>query len=220
MIDEKMLNSFAIFASGYAKRWMESNYDALMLTTVGKKLTSLGPTQKHAAEAGLYALMTYADQKFKADTPLKKFLTEVGKDAAPEIAKRVINGAKRELEADKGHLRSPEERLAVQSLLELDPETLIKLLVWVGSAGQAERTEAMARLHSLSKDELEKVAGLSPSHREILLGIDQPSVASPPTAPNRFSGATAEMERWDTALEAKRDELKERRKKRFRGLLG
>jgi hypothetical protein len=219
-MDEKTLNSLAIFASGYAKRWMESNYDKLMRTAAGKKLTSLGSTQKYAIEAGLYALMTYADQKLKTDTPLKKFLTEVGKDAAPEIAKRIINGAKRELEIDGGRLRSPEEKLAAQSLLELDTEALTKLLEWVESSDQAERGEAMSRLRGLSKDELEKIAGLAPSHRKILLGIDKPAVAAPTTKSSRLTSVVTEMEQWDAALEAKRDELKERRKKRFRGLLG
>lgn len=213
MIDEKALNSLAVFASGYAKRWMESNYDKLMRTAAGKKLTSLGSAQKYAIEAGLYALMAYTDQKLKADTPLKKFLSEVGKDAAPEIAKRLVNGAKREFEVDQEHLQSPEERLAVQTMLELDAQTLTSLLEWLANAESQERAELAGRLQNLSREQIEKLANLSPSHRSLLLQLDSRDSSRVKRRRGFVSSLGAQIDEWNAALEQKRDALKQRRKR-------
>jgi hypothetical protein len=212
MIDEKTLNLLAVFASGYAKRWMESNYDRLMRTAVGEKLSSLGPIQKHAIEAGLYALMAFADQKLKADTPLKKFLTEVVKDAPPEIAKRLINGAKGELKADAEHLQSLEEKLAVQTLLELDVQTLTSLLEWLANSDSQERHEIAARLQNFSREEIEKLAKLSPLHRSTLMDLARRGSGAAKRSGSFVSSLSAQIDKWTAGLERKRESLRPTRK--------
>lgn len=171
IVDEKMMNGLAVFASGYMKRWMEGNYDQLMETEVGKKLKSMKPTSKYALEAALYALMAYADQNVQGNTPVSKFLKEVAKDAPPEIAKRFINGVKTQLKTDAEKLSNPEQKLAAQSLLQLNDKDLSELLRWLGETPRQDLSEVAAFLDSLSKDELQRFCSLSPEQKKLFLEL-------------------------------------------------
>lgn len=95
MLNKKMLNGIAILAAGYAKRWMESNvYDRVVDTKIGQKLKNMDKKAIFGIEFGLNFLTTILDQNFNDDTAVKKFIKEVGMDAASELSKRLINGAK------------------------------------------------------------------------------------------------------------------------------
>ena len=48
----------------------------------------------YGVEFGLNFLTTILDQKLNDDTALKKFIKEIGMDAASELSKRLINSAK------------------------------------------------------------------------------------------------------------------------------
>lgn len=102
MINQKLFNSLAILAAGYAKRWMEGNvYDKVFETKFGEKFKNLGKKSAYGIEFGLNFLTSVLDQKFHDDTALKKFIKEIGMDAASELSKRLINGTK-EASSDSG----------------------------------------------------------------------------------------------------------------------
>ena len=95
MLNKKTLNGIAVFAAGYVKRWMESGvYDRLFKTKYGEKIKRLDKKAAYGIEFGLNFLTSVLDQKISEDTALKKFIKEVGMDAASEISKRLINGNK------------------------------------------------------------------------------------------------------------------------------
>lgn len=95
MINQKLLNSLAILAAGYAKRWMEGNlYDKVFETKFGEKFKNLDKKSVYGIEFGLNFLTSILDQKFHDDTALKKFIKEIGMDAASELSKRLINGTR------------------------------------------------------------------------------------------------------------------------------
>lgn len=173
IVDEKMVNGLAVFASGYTKRWMEGNYDKFMETDVGKKLKSMTPTSKYALEAALYALMAYADQNIQGNTPVSMFLKEVTKDAPPELAKRFINGVKNQLKTDAEKLSNPEQKLAAQSLLQLNDKDLSELLRWLSETPRHDLREVTTFLDSLSKDELQRFCSLSADQKKLFLELTQ-----------------------------------------------
>lgn len=95
MLNKKILNGIAIFAAGYAKRWMESNfYDRIIDTKFGQKFKNMDKKAVYGVEFGLNFLTTILDQSLNDNTAIKKFVKEVGMDAASELSKRLINGAK------------------------------------------------------------------------------------------------------------------------------
>lgn len=95
MLDKKLLNNFAVIAASYAKRWMESCvYDRLFKTKYGEKIKRLDKKAAYGIEFGLNFLTSVLDQKISEDTALKKFIKEVGMDAASELSKRLLNGLK------------------------------------------------------------------------------------------------------------------------------
>ena len=97
MLNNKTLNSLAVFAAGYAKRWMEGGvYDRLFKTKYGEKIKRLDKKAAYGIEFGLNFLTSILDQKMLEDTALKKFIKEIGMDAASELSKRLINGAKKD----------------------------------------------------------------------------------------------------------------------------
>ncbi len=95
MLNKKLLNGIAVFAAGYAKRWMEGNvYDRVIDTKIGRKFKNLNKNAVYGIEIGLNLLTTILDQNFNDNTAVKKFIKEVGMDAASELSKRLINGDK------------------------------------------------------------------------------------------------------------------------------
>lgn len=215
ILDDKMMNGLAIFASGYAKRWMEDNYDMAMSTGPGQKLKALPTPAKYALEAGLYALMAYADQKLSSDTPLKKFFKEVAKDAPPEIAKRFINGVKKDIEHDAQTVQRPEQKAALQTLLMLDDATLSGLLQGVAGLSELQRTALAASLSGLNEDQLRKLATLNPEQLGLVASLMQtnappakPLASEPaPASPTALQGLAESLEQMRGRLQAKQQEM-------------
>lgn len=97
MLNKKTLNGIAVFAAGYAKRWMEAHlYDRVFKTKFSQKFKNLDKKAIYGIEFGLNFLTTILDQKFQDDTAAKKFIKEVGMDAASELSKRLLNGLKKD----------------------------------------------------------------------------------------------------------------------------
>lgn len=95
VFDNKALaKAAATFAGGYAKRMMESRYNRLMESELGKRLSRLSSPSKYAVEAVLNGIVAYLATKESslANTPIKQFLWEVAKDAPSEISKQLLNG--------------------------------------------------------------------------------------------------------------------------------
>ena len=184
-MDKKLLNGLAIFASGYVKRWMEGNYDALMRTAAARRLMECGKPNRYGIEAALNALFAYADQNWSHDTPLRRLLREVALDAPSEISKRLVNGFRDEVlsgvrENPPEHTKSFE-----QALLQLDDATLGALLSWLARTTPTDRARLRSLVGTLSDEELGKLARLSPADLEALMG------SPPPTDkhPSRIAGA-------------------------------
>lgn len=183
MLDEKDFNAVAVFASGYAKRILDQHYDKLEDTDVGRKLKALDPKLKYGIEAGLYALMTYVDQKFVANTPLKKFVKEVIKDAPPEIAKRMLSDLRADLSSDAAHSTQPEGRTALECLLSLDDAALASMLGWIASVAPADAQHTAQSLARLSPEQLRRFASLNPEQKALIL--NQPKLDPVPAVPRR-----------------------------------
>ena len=108
---ESFKRGLAITLSGYTKRWMESGvYDRLMDTGLGQQLKGLDPKAKFGIEGGLYVLTAILDQKFSEDTAIKTLIKELGMDAGPEIAKRMINGGEGPAQAATASPHAPAAR--------------------------------------------------------------------------------------------------------------
>lgn len=97
MFDKNKLNTLAVIVASYAKRWMEGGvYDRLFKTKYGEKIKGLDKKTLYGIEFGLNFLTSVLDQKISEDTALKKFIKEIGMDAASELSKRLLNGLKKD----------------------------------------------------------------------------------------------------------------------------
>jgi hypothetical protein len=177
MANEKLLRGLSIFASGYVKRWMETNYDALMRTVPARKLMEADAATRYAIEASLYALLAYAEQHCSADTPLRALLCGVAMDAPSEISMRIVNGFR-----DQVLSRSPAEpseasyqtKSIEQVLLQLDDQTLASLLAWLVEVSPESRMRIQSLMETLSDEELHKALGLTPEGLKALACFSAP----------------------------------------------
>ncbi len=169
MFSGETRQSLAVFASGYAKRWLDQQYDKLDNVPQWQQLKSLDPKVKYTLEAGLYTLLAYLDRKCASDTPLQKFFREVIKDAPPELAKRLLSEARQEISADS---KSAEvvTKTGLESLLQLDDAQLQQMLSWLGSLKGRERDKRLAEIIKLSETDLARIAKLSTEERDVLFG--------------------------------------------------
>jgi len=179
MADEKLLNGLSIFASSYVKRWMETNYDALMRTAPARKLMESGAPTRYGIEAALYALLAYADQHWSHDTPLRKLVREVAMDAPAEISKRLVNGFREEMLSSFREAAPDTTRSVEQALLELDDATLGALLAWLARVSPEDRARIRSLFGTLSNEELQKIARLSPEDLEALMSASPPADKPP-----------------------------------------
>jgi hypothetical protein len=180
MDKDDIANAVAVFSSLYAKRFLETKYDAVMATEFGNWLKSLSPGAKYAIEALAYAMTATAGEQFKADNPFKRFLKEVATDMPAELAKRMINGEKRPLSSDGDKkpviidveaVYEPEEVRMMNAFLKLRKDTLATVMTWVSEVRERDRGRLMRRLASCSDDDIAKMAELSPEARWNLLDM-------------------------------------------------
>ncbi len=79
-------------ASDYAKRWADQKvWDRIMAGPAGRFLNSLTPRGQKFAEPLMYAISALMKWHVGDSTSVRQFITEVAGDAAPELAKRMLN---------------------------------------------------------------------------------------------------------------------------------
>lgn len=162
----------SVFGSLYIRRWLESRYDQLIELPVFASIRSKSAGKKHFAEAMLYALMAYADQKFPTNSALGVGAKAVFMDAAPEISSRLLNDTRKELEVfESSATNNVQERPAAVRLLELDNDTLLPLLIYLEEQEEADKTKFIDFASSASEEELIRFCGLSESERANFLRI-------------------------------------------------
>lgn len=196
------------FLANYTKRFLEKGYDRAFQTGLGQKLAGLSPGKKYGIEFALYTLAAFFDSRLAGNTKLRKFAKEVGIDAAPEIAKRMINGAREEIPLSAS---TPEEKELAQLLLGLEDKELKEIISWLYEKDISEKMAILARLATLSTTETVRLLNLSAEEREKFFSVLKPQPQSEPTF--------GDVLRQDMAKGAERlRETKERmRQKRKRG---
>jgi hypothetical protein len=213
-MEEKAKRGLAVFASGYAKRMMEPQYNRLMESELGQKLLGLDKRYRYGIEAGLHALGAVIEQVLPEDKPAVMFFKQVLEDAPAEIARRLITGVRGDLRLAVQNAKSPEERMAITSLLELDDKALQELLCWFGSMDPSERTRVVGVVSNLAPGDVQRMAALSPEARTILVDIENPPPPSksPPKESELLKKVMSGMKTARQSLQQRRDELREKRK--------
>jgi hypothetical protein len=160
-MSDQVANGLAIFSANYLKRWLEGNlYDRFFRTGLGQKLKGLDAKAHHGIEFGLNLLTVFFDRALADDTAMKRFVKEVGLDAAPEISKRLINNA-----------TNPQEQELVHALLAMGHEQLVQLLRLLYEIEPGSRKSMLKEIEKLSMDELLKLALMPSNEREKLMGL-------------------------------------------------
>ena len=216
---DKFERGLAVFASGYAKRMMESQYERLMETEFGQKLQGLDKKYRYGMEAGLHALGAAIEQVLPEDKPAVMFFKQILEDAPAEIAKRLFTDVRGDLQLAVQNAKTQEEKMAIISLLELDDESLKEMLRWFGSMDSSERTRASGIACNLASSDLQRMANMSPEERKILFDIQNPPSPSksPPKESELLKDVMTDMQKTRQSLQQKRDELREKRKAKFHG---
>lgn len=160
-----------VFAANYAKRFLEHVYDSGFKTPLGQHLASMSKSKKYAVEFALNTLTAFFEDRLTENTKLKKFVKEVGIDIAPEISKRMFNGAREEILANAG---TPEEKEAVRILLELQDEELRGLLKWLYDKPVPETAVILDQLSLMSAEQVARLMNFSAEDRERFFGIIDP----------------------------------------------
>ena len=124
----RLVELLPVFAANYAKRFMEHVYDSAFQTELGRKLAAMGKPSKYTVEFGLNLLTAFFEDQLAENTKLRKFVKEVGIDVAPEISKRMINGAREEI---KMSAKTAEEKEVAQLLFGLEDNEFIGLFGWL-----------------------------------------------------------------------------------------
>ena len=214
---DKAERGLAVFASGYAKRMMDSQYDRLMETEFGQKLRGLDKKYRYGIEAGLNALGAVIEQVLPDDKPAVMFFKQILEDAPSEIATRLLTDVRGDLRLAVQNAKTQEERMAIMSLLELDDESLKELLRWFGSMDSSERTRAESVVFNLASGELKRMATLTPAERKILVDIQNPPPASksPPKESGLIKDVMTGMQKTRQSLQQRRNELREKRRAKF-----
>lgn len=134
---ERILTSVA---ASYAKRWLEGNfYDWLFTTAPGRWARGLDPGTKYAIEAGMYVAAASVVPQPGDSTGLSEIALQVLSDAAPELAKRIINGQK-----------PPEgTRPSLPEVSDTDMETI---RAWVANSSRDEREALLRRMTARSTE--------------------------------------------------------------------
>lgn len=160
-----------VFAANYVKRFMERVYDSAFDTPLGRKLVAVGKSKKYAVEFGLNFLTAFFEERLAENTKLRKLVKEVGIDVAPEISKRMINGAREEISLSA---KTAEEREIAQVLLELDDKTLFDLLNWLYEKPLPELRTTLSQLFLMSAEQVARLMRFSAEDREKFFGILNP----------------------------------------------
>jgi hypothetical protein len=92
----------AVYLAGVTKRWAESAvYDRMADTTAFARARSAPPALKYLVEAALNWLGAVLQESLPEGTPTQRYVRMVLEDAPSEVAKRLINGGRRETAAER-----------------------------------------------------------------------------------------------------------------------
>ena len=167
-----------VFAANYAKRFLEHVYDSAFETELGRKLASMGKSKKYAVELGLNLLTAFFEDRLAENTKLQKFVKEVGIDVAPEISKRMINGAASAREEISASAQTDEEKELAEILLALEDKELVELLRWLYEKPAAEKATLLGQLSLMSAEQIARLMYFSAEQREKFFGILNPQPPS------------------------------------------
>ena len=158
----------AKIASSYGKRLADQKlWDALMRTPYGQRLLALSRTQKYGAEAVFYILDVIAWHKIGSDSPLRVAISEFVGDAAPEIAKRMLNG--------KDHTPA-RRKTGLDAVTDMDELSADKLLTWYRQAGEPDRRTFAHHCRKWTVDDLDKFVRLTDENKSTMLALAGPSI--------------------------------------------
>ena len=160
-----------VFLANYAKRFLEKGYDRAFQTKLGRKFLGLGDKKKYAIEFALYVLTAFFEKRLAGNTKLVKFAKEVGIDAAPEISKRMINGARAEISSSAG---TSEEKELVDLFLSLGDEDLTEAVKWFCGKDFREKNELLSWIATLPSWQLARLLKLSAEEREKFFDVLNP----------------------------------------------
>jgi len=160
-----------VFAANYAKRFLEGLYDQAFQTGFGQRLTALPQWRKYAIEFVLNALAAFFERKLKENTAFRKFVKEVAVDAAPEMAKRLINGVKQDILASA---TTPEEKEVAQILLELEDRDLLGLIKWLCENEPLEIRRITGQLWRLTPEGVSRLMDFFPEDRKKFFDVLSP----------------------------------------------
>lgn len=160
-------------AANYTKRFLERGYDQLFRTSFGQWLVSLSPWKKYSIESLLYALTALLDERLPADSPARKYASQVVLDAAPEISKRMINGFRDEVAALVAGAKNHQEKEVLAAVLSLEDSDISGLMHWLGQK-KSQRDSILGLLSRLSFEERVKFFGLSDKVKKQVLSFFSP----------------------------------------------
>ncbi len=143
-------DALAVIFANYLKRGLEGSYDQLGQSKFGEKLKNQSQSTKYLIEAILNSLSVVVDQKVNKNSLIGKVLVDVGTDAAPELARRILDGAKENLKKSEN---SSEIELA-KLLLELSNEELTRFLDLLLEKDPQEVVEVISYLSQFDSDEI------------------------------------------------------------------
>lgn len=160
-------------AADYSKRWADSNlWDSLMATPTGRWFVGLSRNQKLTAEMIAYLSSAIVKWHLGDHTPLRQYLSEVGGDAIPELAQRMLDG--RGTPADSpGTSPSPSspDPSGLTALLTMDPKDRQVLLEWLRTTDRETRERFEKLWVKMTALQISMVSHLSPEERKTLLEL-------------------------------------------------
>lgn len=171
VLNLKLPDLLSTMSSDYTKRFVENKYDDLMQTNVGAYLKNLPRGKKHLLEMILYFFSGLFEQKFEANSPLKKYFKEVLSDSASEISKRMMNGIHEELQQIPFTI---ERRTLMDLLCDLDEATLKSIIEKLYALDAQKRKVIMREFEYLNPEKFKKVANMSAEDFQKFSGIFQP----------------------------------------------
>ena len=168
MANQRLLKGLSVIASGYIKRWMEDNYDRVMMTAPGRRLMDLDQKTRYGIEFLLNAVMVVGEEKLPESSPLQWLFKEVVKDAPSEIGKRLVNGFRED------YVRHSKEGISSTvggfgAILDLDADQLNSLLTWCASLTPDEGEQLRPVILRISKEQLVALTSLPDANRKAFL---------------------------------------------------
>lgn len=193
----------------YGRRLMEEVYDKMVESKVFESIRNKPEPLKYAIEALLYSVSAVLGQKFPQKNMFQKTFAGIANDAAPELAKRIINGAKKRV-ADN-EISNPKVSRLAALVLELTDEPLNKFLDSLLTLDPEKRQTVLAYISSFDPEEALRLIllpeGVLTKHAEIFGRKEKLK------EPKIEAGKSNTVEELTQRIRAKRLKLKEQKKK-------